>query len=96
MDRKPEAVRLCMDVNVLGTFFTAQLCAIQMKKQARIEGSSQAGSIVMIASIAARQASRGQFLSDYCASKGAVASLAKEIAVELAEESIRVNYISPG
>lgn len=50
----------------------------------------------MIASIAALRASKGQFLSDYCASKGAVASLAKEIAVELASKDIRVNYISPG
>lgn len=50
----------------------------------------------MIASIAAHRTSKGQFLSDYCASKGAIASLAKALAVELAENKIRVNTISPG
>jgi len=40
--------------------------------------------------------SKGQFTSDYCASKGAVNSLAKELSVELAEKEIRVNTISPG
>lgn len=67
-----------------------------MNKQDRIETRSGKGAIVMIASIAAHRASKGQYLSDYCATKGAVASLAKELAVELAENEIRVNYISPG
>lgn len=55
-------------------------------KQVSAAPSSSKGSIVMIASVAAHRASKGQFLSDYCASKGAVTSLAKALAVELAEK----------
>lgn len=50
----------------------------------------------MIASVAAYQASKMQYLSDYCSSKGAVISLVKELGVELADRNIRVNSISPG
>lgn len=96
LERRPADVRKCFEVNAMGTFFTAQLAALQMTKQEKDPRSSSVGSIVIIASIAAHRASKGQFLSDYCATKGAVASMAKEIAVELAESGIRVNYISPG
>ena len=99
LERSPASVKRCFDINIAGTFFTTQLAAIQMDKQAKQSSaapSASKGSIVMIASIAAHRASKGQFLSDYCTSKGAVASMAKALAVELAEKNIRVNYISPG
>jgi sorbose reductase len=99
LERPAASVKRCFDVNISGTYFTAQLAAKQMVKQEKkstAAPSSSKGSIVMIASIAAHRASKGQFLSDYCASKGAVASLAKALAVELAEKEIRINYISPG
>lgn len=80
----------------MGTYYSAQLAAAQMTKQPRLEGSSSSGSIVMIASIAAHQASPGQFTSDYCSSKGAVLSLSRQLGVELAGVGIRVNSISPG
>ena len=57
---------------------------------------SMNGSIVMIGSVAAHRASIGQYLSDYCASKGAVVALARELAVELSDRGIRTNVISPG
>lgn len=50
----------------------------------------------MIASIAAHQASKDQFTSDYCMSKGAVLSLTKQLGVELAGVGVRVNCLSPG
>ncbi|PMD52823.1 NAD(P)-binding protein [Hyaloscypha bicolor E] len=99
LERSPASVKRCFDINIAGTFFTTQLAARQMDKQAKQSSaapSASKGSIVLIASIAAHRASKGQFLSDYCTSKGAVASMAKALAVELAEKSIRVNYISPG
>lgn len=55
-----------------------------------------AGSVVMIASIAAHQASKLQYTSDYCASKGAVLALCRQLSVELATAGVRVNCISPG
>ncbi|KUJ19526.1 short chain dehydrogenase [Mollisia scopiformis] len=96
LERKPESVARSMNINFLGTYYAAQLAVAQMKKQTRLEGSSQAGSIVFIASIAAYVASKGQTTSDYCASKGAVLSLAKALGVELAMQGVRVNSMSPG
>lgn len=74
----------------MGTFFAAQLAAKQMLKQ------GTPGSIVMIASICAKQISTGHRLSGYHASKGGVLMLSRALAVELAPENIRVNTISPG
>lgn len=91
-------MRKCLDINVLGTYFAAQLFTKQIEKQDQDQDqqSRRGGSIVMIGSICAYMASKAQFLSDYCASKGAVVSLAKGLGVELAPMSIRVNSISPG
>jgi NAD(P)-dependent dehydrogenase (short-subunit alcohol dehydrogenase family) len=96
LERKPESVARCFNVNTLGTYYCAQLAAIQMDKQEPNEVTGGKGSIVLIASIAAYVASKGQTTSDYCSSKGAVVSLAKALGVELAAKKIRVNSISPG
>ncbi|KAG0647013.1 NADP-dependent mannitol dehydrogenase [Hyphodiscus hymeniophilus] len=96
MRRAPESVARCMNINVLGTYYAAQLAAAQMAKQEPTDFNPRGGSIVFIASIAAHVASKGQTTSDYCASKGAVVSLAKALGVELAAFGIRVNSISPG
>ncbi|KAK5196513.1 hypothetical protein LTR99_005301 [Exophiala xenobiotica] len=96
VDRKPESVARCMSINVLGTYYAAQLATAQMQRQEPLKDPARRGSIVFIASIAAYVASKGQTTSDYCASKGAVLSLAKALGVELAMSGIRVNSISPG
>lgn len=67
-----------------------------MARQEPTSFNPRGGSIVLIASIAAYVASKGQSTSDYCASKGAVVALAKALGVELAAYGIRVNSISPG
>jgi sorbose reductase len=96
VERKPESVARCMNINVLGTYFAAQFATAQMIKQEPLDDAHIGGSIVMVASVAAYVASKGQTTSDYCASKGAVLSLAKALGVELAMKGVRVNSISPG
>ncbi|KAF6836746.1 short-chain dehydrogenase reductase sdr [Colletotrichum plurivorum] len=96
LQRSPESVARCMNINVLGTYYAAQLAAAQMAKQEATDFNTRGGSIVLIASVAAHMTSKGQNISDYCASKGAVVSLAKALGVELAASGIRVNSISPG
>lgn len=96
LERSLEAVQRAFSINVLGSYFAAQLAAEQMVKQQADDNHAQGGSILMIASIAAYQASKMQYLSDYCSSKGAILSLVRELGVELAEKRIRVNSISPG
>lgn len=96
LDRSPESVARCVNINLLGTYYAAQLAARQMARQTRLEATSQRGSIVLVASVAAYVSSKGQTTSDYCASKGAVVALSKALGVELAPAGIRVNSISPG
>ena len=78
-------------VNVKGVFFTAQMAA-----KAMIANKTTKGSIIMVASIAAFRAVRGQMSSAYCGTKGAVKAMVPPIAVELAQHGIRINSISPG
>ncbi|KAI4851031.1 hypothetical protein E4T44_02388 [Aureobasidium sp. EXF-8845] len=98
LERDPNSVKKCVEINVLGTYYSAQLAARQMVKQVDTDDTSKscAGSIVMIASMAAHRASKEQFTSDYCMSKGGVLALTKQLGVELAHHRVRVNCISPG
>lgn len=75
-------------VNVYGTINMLQLVSRVMSRQ------ENGGSIVNIASMTALRGSRGQLV--YSATKGAVVSLTKSAAKELAEKKIRVNAIAPG
>ncbi|KAF2727934.1 short chain dehydrogenase [Polyplosphaeria fusca] len=79
-----------LKVNVLGTFFYAQLAAKAMREQ------GDGGSIVLIASIASHMAIPLQRLSMYGATKGAVRVMMRQLSVELAPWNIRVNSVSPG
>lgn len=56
--------------------------------------SRRKGVIVNVSSVAANRPGRGQAL--YAASKGAIESLSKALATELAPRGIRVNVVSPG
>ncbi|KAG9559592.1 Rieske 2Fe-2S family protein, partial [Aureobasidium melanogenum] len=80
-----------INVNIKGAYFTMQHAAKMM-----VKNKTTKGSIILVASIAASRAVRGQYSSAYCATKGAVRAMCAPSAVELAEYSIRVNTISPG
>jgi NAD(P)-dependent dehydrogenase (short-subunit alcohol dehydrogenase family) len=73
------------DVNVRGVFLTVQRAA-----QLMIDGGT-GGSIVTLASIAAKRPSAGV----YSVSKAAVWMLTRSFAAELAQHKIRVNAIGP-
>lgn len=75
-------------VNVYGAINMLQIISRIMSRQ---QGG---GSIVNIASMTALRGNRGQLV--YSATKGAIVSMTKSAAKELAEKGIRVNAIAPG
>jgi NAD(P)-dependent dehydrogenase (short-subunit alcohol dehydrogenase family) len=76
-----------MDVNAKGTFLCSQVAGRTMRERG-------GGSIVNVSSIATELVVAHQ--AHYAASKGAVRSLTKGLAVGLAPFNIRVNAVSPG
>jgi 3-oxoacyl-[acyl-carrier protein] reductase len=76
-----------MKINLDGAFYACNAVIPSMKKK-------KIGWIINVASTAAV---RGEaFHSHYAASKGAIVSLTKSLAAELAAHNIRVNCVAPG
>jgi NAD(P)-dependent dehydrogenase (short-subunit alcohol dehydrogenase family) len=76
-----------LDINLRGTFLCCQAAARHMLKKGR-------GVIINISSIAG-SVGLGRGANAYCASKGGVETLTKELALEWAARGIRVNAIAP-
>src|SRR5690606_10835109 len=74
-----------LDINFKGAFFTVQKLLPLIK---------EGGSIILNSTILVHSGLENT--SAYSASKGAVLSLGKTLAIELAARRIRVNSISPG
>jgi NAD(P)-dependent dehydrogenase (short-subunit alcohol dehydrogenase family) len=89
-DEPMEHWRAVLDVNLNGLFRLSQLAARDMISR------GAAGCIVNVASMLGLVASTPIKQASYCASKGAVVNLTRELAVQWARKAIRVNALAPG
>ncbi|MEQ8480169.1 MAG: SDR family oxidoreductase [Hoeflea sp.] len=80
-----------MRVNVTGLI----LCSREAVRRMSTRFGGKGGSIVNISSAAARLGSANEYV-DYAASKAAVDTFTRGLALEVAEEGIRVNAVRPG
>ena len=78
-----------INVNLNGTFLTAQAAGRVMLKQG-------GGSIINTASMSAHITNVPQKECSYAASKAGVIAMSRNMAVEWADRNVRVNTISPG
>ena len=82
-----EKLRETIEVNAIGTF----ICCRAFGKEMIARGG---GKIVNISSVRAQYGAR-RGMADYCASKGAVDALTRQLAVEWAPYRVYVNAIAP-
>lgn len=88
-DETMDHFRRTLDVNLASVFELSQLAGRHMLER----GS---GSIVNIASILGLVGSTPVKQASYCAAKGAVVNLTRELAAQWARRGVRVNAIAPG
>jgi NAD(P)-dependent dehydrogenase (short-subunit alcohol dehydrogenase family) len=92
LDITSEQYRKVLSVNEDGVFFTLREAARHMRERAA--NGDPGGSLVGVASLAAIEgAARNQH---YAATKGAVISMMRAIAVEFARDGVRANAVLPG
>jgi NAD(P)-dependent dehydrogenase (short-subunit alcohol dehydrogenase family) len=78
-----------LDVNLKGAMFQAQAAARHMIRQ------SEGGKQVHIGSVRTLLGLRGRGYAAYCAAKGGLATLCKQLAAEWAPHRINVNVVAP-
>jgi NAD(P)-dependent dehydrogenase (short-subunit alcohol dehydrogenase family) len=86
-----EALRSVFELNVFGAFFAARAAIPRMSTK----HGGQGGAIVLISSITATLGAPGAYVW-YAASKGAIDTATKGLSLELADDHIRVNAVTPG
>ena len=88
-DETLERFRTSMEVNVTALWHLSKLCAPSMI-------TTGSGSIVNVASMLGHVGSTPVKQAHYCASKGAVVNLTRELALQWARKGVRVNALCPG
>jgi NAD(P)-dependent dehydrogenase (short-subunit alcohol dehydrogenase family) len=88
-DESVGAFRNVIDVNLNAVFLLSQLAGRHMIERG-------GGSIVNVASVLGLVASAPIKQASYCASKGAVVNLTRELATQWARKGVRVNALAPG
>jgi hypothetical protein len=88
-DEPLEDWRRTVDVNLTGLFVLTQ-------HSARVMLAAGSGNIVNVASVLGLVASAPIKQASYCATKGAVVSLTRELGCQWARKGIRVNALAPG
>ena len=86
-----ETLRQVVEVNVLGPIYCARAAVRRMSQR----HGGRGGGIVNLSSGAATLGSPNTYVW-YAASKGAVDSFTKGLALEVAREGIRINAVAPG
>ncbi len=90
-DISPERFGNVLQKNVMSCF----LCCKEAVQRMSTRQGGAGGSIVNVSSMAAKSGSPNEYV-DYAASKGAVDTLTRGLALEVAAEGIRVNAVRPG
>ena len=88
-DEELDRFRTSMEINVTALWHLSKLCAPSMI-------ANGSGSIVNVASMLGHVGSTPIKQAHYCASKGAVINLTRELALQWARKGLRVNALCPG
>jgi len=89
LDVTEENFDLVYSANLKSAFFLAQAAAKQMVKQ------GQGGKQVHLGSVRTLLGLRGRGYAAYCAAKGGLGTMCKQLAAELAPHNINVNVVAP-
>lgn len=88
-DEDPAHFRQVLEVNLTAPFVLSQLAARRMLPQ-------RSGSIINVASVLGLVASAPIKQASYCASKGGLVNLTRELGAQWARKGVRVNALAPG
>jgi len=88
-DETLDQFRFAMEVNVTALWHLSKLCGEPMV-------AAGSGSIINVASMLGHVASAPIKQAHYCASKGAVINMTRELAAQWGRKGVRVNALSPG